>query len=228
MFDFVLYVAFPYVAVFLAIVVGVLRYSTDRFSYTSLSSQFLESRWLFWGSVPWHYGIVIILLAHNLAALFPQAWALLIGEQTRLYILEVTGIALAFLALFGLVALLIRRMTNARIRVVTSRMDVVLLAVLVVQVALGATVALFYRWGSEWYLYTAVPWLWSLATLQPRTEYVAALPLLVRLHMLGGFLVIGLIPFTRLVHLLTWPVTYLWRPYQVVRWYRRPVRRQPA
>jgi nitrate reductase gamma subunit len=31
---------------------------TDRFSYSSYSSQFLENRRLFWGSVLWHYGIV--------------------------------------------------------------------------------------------------------------------------------------------------------------------------
>ncbi|MBI4495093.1 MAG: respiratory nitrate reductase subunit gamma, partial [Chloroflexi bacterium] len=175
----------------------------------------------FWGSVPWHYGSLIILLAHLLAAVFPQGWAALIGHPVRLYVLEVTGIALAFLTIFGLAVLIVRRATNARIRAVTSRMDVVLLAVLLAQVVLGASVALFYRWGSDWYLYTAVPWLWSLATLSPSADYVANLPLLVRLHMLGAFVLVALFPFTRLAHIFTVPVTYLWRPYQVVIWYRR-------
>lgn len=222
MLDSVLFVAFPYVAIILAILVGIYRYLSDRFSYSSQSSQFLENRALFWGSVPWHYGILIILLAHLLAALFPGTWAALIAAPVRLYVLEVTGLAVALLTVVGLGLLILRRLRNARAFVVTSVMDWVLLAVLLGQVALGFWVALFYRWGSDWYLHTAVPWLASLLTLHPRIEHVATLPWVVKLHMLGGFLVVALFPFTRLVHLVTVPITYLWRPYQVVIWNRRP------
>jgi nitrate reductase gamma subunit len=42
--------------------------------------------------------------------------------------------------------------------------------------------------------------------------------------MLGGFLLIAVFPFTRLVHAVTVPITYLWRPYQVVIWNRRLTR----
>jgi nitrate reductase gamma subunit len=93
--------------------------------------------------------------------------------------------------------------------------------VLLTQVALGFWTALVYRWGSDWYLHTAVPWLYSLATFNPQIQYVTALPWEVKLHMLGGFLIILLFPFTRLVHIVTYPVTYLWRPLQVVIWNRR-------
>jgi nitrate reductase gamma subunit len=221
MVDVVLFGAFPYAAVILAVLVGVYRYVTDRFSYSSFSSQFLENRALFWGSVPWHYGIILILLAHIFALLLPGVWAALIAEPTRLYILEVIGLALALSALVGLVLLIVRRLTSARITSVTSVMDWVLLANLLAQVALGFWVALFYRWGSDWYLHTAVPWLISLAQLDPQTQFVTSLPWVVKLHMLGGFLLIGLFPFTRLVHVVTVPITYLWRPYQVVVWNRR-------
>lgn len=222
MVDTVLFAAFPYVAVVLAILVGIYRYVADRFSYSSQSSQFLENRTLFWGSVPWHYGILTILLAHLLAALFPGAWAALIAAPVRLYVLEVTGLALALITLLGLGLLIQRRLRNARVFVVTSVMDWVLLAVLLGQVGLGFWVALFYRWGSDWYLHTAVPWMVSLLALDPQIQYVTALPWAVKLHMLGGFLVVALFPFTRLVHLVTVPITSLWRPYQVVIWNRRP------
>lgn len=224
MLDIVLFVAFPYVAVVLAVLVGITRYSGDRFSYSSQSSQFLENRALFWGSVPWHYGILTILLAHLVAALFPGFWATVIGVPVRLYVLEVTGLALAVVTLVGLALLIGRRLRNSRVFVVTSAMDWVLLAVLLVQVALGFWVALVYRWGSDWYLHTAVPWMLSLLTLQPQIHYVTALPWIVKLHMLGGFLVVALFPFTRLVHLVTVPITYLWRPFQVVIWNRQPRR----
>jgi nitrate reductase gamma subunit len=219
--DTFLFVAFPYVAVVLAVVVSVYRYVTDRFSYSSFSSQFLENRALFWGSVPWHYGILIILAAHLVALLIPGVWATLIAEPARLYILEVIGLALALSALIALGLLVIRRLTVARVRSVTSVMDWVLLATLLVQVALGFWVALFFRWGADWYLHTAVPWLISLAKLSPDGQFVTSLPWVVKIHMIGGFVILAMFPFTRLVHIVTFPVTYIWRPYQVVVWNRR-------
>jgi nitrate reductase gamma subunit len=221
MFDTVLFAAFPYVAIFIAVLVGAYRYANDRFSYSSFSSQFLENRALFWGSVPWHYGIIILLLAHVVALLLPGVWATVIAVPARLYVLEVIGLVLALSALLGLGLLIVRRIANPRISSVTSVMDWVLLATLLAQVALGFWVALFFRWGSDWYLLTAVPWLISLAELNPQTQFVVALPLVVKLHMLGGFVLVAMFPFTRLVHLVTYPVTYLWRPYQVVIWTRR-------
>ncbi|MEW6034156.1 MAG: respiratory nitrate reductase subunit gamma [Chloroflexota bacterium] len=222
MTDVVLFVAFPYLAVVLAIVVGLYRYFSNRFSYSSLSSQFLESRQLFWGSVPWHYGILIILLAHLLAAIFPRFWASLAGAPIRLYVLEISGLALAFGTFVGLALLLLRRLRAPRVLAATSAMDWLLLVLLLAQVALGFVVALFHRWGSQWYLHTAVPWALSLLKFNPQTQYVIALPWLVKIHILLGFLLIALLPFTRLVHLFTVPITYLWRPLQVVLWNRRP------
>lgn len=224
MIDAVLFVAFPYVAVVLAVVVGLLRYYGDRFSYSSFSSQFLGNRALFWGSVPWHYGVMLILSAHLLALIAPGWWGALIAAPLRLYVLEVTGLALALLTIAGLAILIARRIRNVRVVAVTSTMDWLLVVALLAQVALGFWVALRYRWGSDWYLHTAVPWLVSLVTLHPETQYVTTLPWVVKLHMLGGFVIVALFPFTRLVHVVTVPISYLWRPYQVVIWNRRLTR----
>jgi len=221
MADIVLFVAFPYVAVILAVIVGVYRYYSDRYSFSSLSSQFLENRRLFWGSVPWHYAILFILTAHLLAALFPSAWGALIGSPTRLYVLEVTGWGLALMTIVSVFFFIGRRTGNPRLLAVTSGADWLLLFSLLAQVVLGFWVAFFYRWGAAWYLHTAGPWLISLLTLNPQPALVASLPVIPKLHILGGFFIIALFPFTRLVHIFTFPLTYLWRPYQVVIWNRR-------
>jgi nitrate reductase gamma subunit len=220
-----LFVALPYVAWTLAILGGLYRYYTNRFSYSSLSSQLLEGRMLFWGSIAFHYGIVPILLAHLVVALIPGTARAVLGDPTTRLVLEVIGMALALFALFGLLALIIRRMPRrSPARAVTSPMDWILLAALLLQVASGLGVALFERWGSLWYTSTAVPWFWSIARLQPDPSVVAVLPTLVQFHFVTGFVVILLFPFSRLVHLVTVPVTYLWRPYQVVIWNSRPGR----
>ncbi len=221
--DTFLYVGFPYVALAAAIFGGIYRFYFRRFTYSSMSSQLLENRRLFWGSASWHYGISLILLAHLLAGLFPGLAQMILGSRLRLMILEFTGMALGLLALFGLVVLILRRTgRSSRARRVTSILDGVLLAFLLAQVASGVGVAIFDRWGSLWYLKTAVPWLWSLALFHPNVSAVAFLPPLVKFHFLCGFAVILLFPFSRLVHLIKFPVHYLWRPYQVVIWNRRP------
>ncbi|MCC6674609.1 MAG: respiratory nitrate reductase subunit gamma [Thermomicrobiales bacterium] len=224
MADSVLFVAFPYLAVVVAVIGSILRYRRDQFSYSSQSSELLGKRALFWGIVPWHYAIILILTAHLLAFLFPGTWALLIASPPRLYVLEVIGLSLAVTSLFGLALLILRRLFDWRAMAVTTILDWVVLFALLAQVALGFWVALFYRWGSDWYLHTAVPWLRSLVVLDPQTQYVSVLPWTVKLHMLGGFVLLFLFPFTRLVHIVTFPITYLWRPYQVVIFNRRPRR----
>jgi nitrate reductase gamma subunit len=214
--NIILFVAFPYVAVVLAIWGGVHRYRTNRFSYSTLSSQLLENRMLFWGSVPWHYGIVVVLVAHLLGFLIPGMWEAMTASPSALYTIETIGFAFGLAALFGLCVLFVRRLSSDRVRSVTSPVDWALLIVLLVQVALGFYVSLVYRWGADWYVDTAVPWLLSLVSLNPNTQYVTSLPWPVKLHMLNGFLVIALFPFSRLVHLIMFPFWYLWRPYQLV------------
>lgn len=220
--DSFLFIAFPYVALVLAIGVGIYRHARSPYTYSSLSSEILENKKLFWGSVPFHYGLVLILLAHLLAALLPGAAGWLLGSEIRRLVMEVTGMALGLYTFFGLVVLIIRRLAPRSLaQKVTTYMDGVILFVLLVQVGSGIAVAIFDRWGGLWYLHTAVPWFWSLAALHPETSTVASLPAFVRLHFVFGFVVILLFPFSRLVHLVKFPIQYLWRPHQVVIWNHR-------
>lgn len=221
MTDMILFGVFPYVAVALMVGVGIYRYCFDRYSWSSQSSQFLESRVLFWGSVPWHYAILIILLAHFLAFLVPSGWAVVVGNPLRLYLLEVTGMALGISTLIAVTLLIFRRIGNARVAAVTTVIDWLVLVALLVQVATGVYIAFTLRWGSVWYLHTATPWLWSLLKLDPQVHYLAALPTVVKLHAFNAFLILALFPFSRLVHVVSVPLTYLSRPYQVVVWYRQ-------
>lgn len=218
MFDSLLYIVFPYAALTLAIVVTIQRYLKRGFTYSSLSSQFLESDELFYGSVPWHIGILMVLLGHVIGFAIPRQVLWFNGVPARLYLLEATALLFGLLALVGMVNLIVRRITSPRIRAVTSMMDIVVLLVLLVQVGLGVYIALFYRWGSSWYATSAVPYLRSLFTLQPDLTMIAPLPLAVKLHIVNAYVFLAILPFTRLVHMLVVPIHYLWRPYQLVIW----------
>lgn len=223
MMDLILFGIFPYVAVALAIAVGFYRYAVDRYSWSSQSSQFLESRVLFWGSVPWHYAILLILLAHLLAFLFPEGWGAMLGRPLRLYMLEVTGMALGVATVVAVALMIVRRAMNDRVAMVTSVIDWILLASLLLQVATGVYIAFSLRWGGVWYLHTASPWLWSLVKFDPQVQYLAVLPTVVKLHAVNAFFLVAIFPFSRLVHVISVPLSYLARPYQVVIWYRRQI-----
>jgi nitrate reductase gamma subunit len=216
--NFVLFGVLPYVALVVFLVVTIQRYRMSGFSYSSLSSQFLENQHHFWGSVPFHYGILVVLLGHVLGFLMPQAILSWNAAPLRLVVLEVTGVAFALLTLLGLVNIVLRRATHRLARRVTTRGDWIVYALLLVQVLSGIGVAVFHGWGSSWFATNVTPWLWSLVKLSPQIEFVAPLPWLVKVHVINAFLVIAVFPFTRLVHVLVVPNPYLWRKTQVVIW----------
>ncbi len=221
MLDVILFVVFPYVAVALAVGGTIYRYLTNQFSFTSLSSQFLENDIQFWGSTLWHYGIIPTLFIHLAGFTIPKVMALMHSTPEMLYMAELAGKVLGIMALIGAGALFYRRVASAKIRVVTTPADWVVLVLLIFQIVLGLMIAFIYRWGATWYLHTVTPWVASLATFQPAPQYVAALPLIPQLHFLNATLLILLFPFTRLVHMVTFPVDYLWRSFQLVIWTRR-------
>ncbi len=217
--DQLFFAVFPFVAMVIFFLVTIQRYRGRTFTFSSLSSQFLENEDHFWGMVPFHFGIIFVLIGHVVAFLLPAQILSWNASPIRLILLELTGMALALFTLVGLLAVIIRRVSSSKVRVVTSPSDWVLYLLLLVQVASGVYVALFHPWGSSWFAAAVVPWLWSLVKLSPNISYIAAMPFAVKLHIVNAFIVIAFFPFTRLVHILVLPNPYPWRKTQVVRWY---------
>lgn len=219
--DQFLFVALPYVCLFTFFLMTVYRYRMQSFSYSSLSSQFLENKHHFWAVVPFHYGILAITVGHFLAFLIPRSILAWNSHPLRLYVLEVSALAFGLLTLVGLLAVMVRRFTNSKVRFVTTYTDWILFAMLLLQTISGVVLALFYPWGSSWFASNLSPYLWSIFQLSPDLTYISAMPYLAKFHILLAFLTIGFFPFTRLVHVLVIPNPYLWRKPQVVRWYGR-------
>jgi len=226
--DLLFFAVFPYVAIVLLLVISIQRYRRNAYTVSSLSSQFLESKGLFWGSVPFHFGILTLFAGHLLGLLIPRQVAIWNGAPLRLMVLEVSGLTAGLLTLFGTLRLMWRRMRSPRLMQVTSPMDRLLYALLLFQIGSGLWIALGCRWGTAWYIHTAVPYLRSLFILQPDLKPITGMPLVVRLHMLGAFVLLALFSFTRLVHVLVAPIPYLWRHVQLVVWNRRRPRRAPS
>jgi nitrate reductase gamma subunit len=219
--DQFLFAILPYMVAITFLPVTIQRYRARGFTYSSLSSQFLENQQHFWSLVPFHYGILVVIAGHFVAFLLPKQLLAWNTQPLRLYILEISALIFAVLSLIGLCAALLRRFTASKVRIVTTTRDWVLFGLLAVQIASGIGVAIFHPWGSSWFAAAVTPYLWSLAKLSPNLAAVSAMPFLAKFHIVNAYLVIGYFPFTRLVHVLVIPNPYLWRKPQVVRWYGR-------
>lgn len=211
-----LFVIFPYLSLAVMVVVSVYRTVYRPFTISSLSSQLLERRKLYWGSISLHYGIILILLGHLLALVLPKGLLLWNAVPIRLYILEITGLALGIWATVGLLVLVWRRLVEKKVLAVTSPMDLVVLGLLLLSALTGVLTATVYRFGSYWFTGVFTPYLWSILTFQPRPELVAPLPWLIKLHVVNFFVLLLVFPFSRLVHIITYPLGYLLRPWQIV------------
>lgn len=220
-FDLFLFVALPYVCLFTFFLMTIYRYRAQSFSYSSLSSQFLENEKHFWTAVPFHYGVIVITVGHLVALFVPRSILAWNAHPLRLYILEVSALAFGLLTLIGLIGLIVRRVTTPKVRKVTTVSDWVLFTILMLQVVSGVGVALMYPWGSSWFASNLSPYLWSIFKLNPDISFISSMPHLVKFHIVLAFITVGYFPFTRLVHVLVVPNPYLWRKPQVVRWYGR-------
>ena len=101
----------------------------------------------------------------------------------------------------------------------TTRNDKLMYAVLLAAIVMGLVAKLTHAGLQDGYDYraTIAPWARSLFTLQPKTGLMAQAPVVFQIHAVVGLLLFALVPFTRLVHMFSAPVQYLFRPYIVYR-----------
>jgi nitrate reductase gamma subunit len=218
MLDAFFFVGLPYLAIVICVLGCIWRARYDRFSMSARSSQFLEDGKLLFGSLPWHVGIIVILLGHLIVAIVPRVWSSLMTVPGALFAVETIGVACSLLAIVGLGTLLVRRITSTRVQAVTTGMDLIVVAVLMIQIILGLLSSIAFRYGSAWSTGTVVPYFWGLLTLHPEMAFVTGFPMLFKLHIIGAWVLIALVPFTRLMHVLAVPLGYIFRAPQLVLW----------
>lgn len=216
--------ALPYMCL-CALVVGLVwRYRHDQFGWTSRSSQWQESAVLRWSSPLFHLGILCVGAGHLMGLVLPKSWTQAAGVPEHVYHLTavIPGTIAGLMTVVGLAGLLYRRCVVKSVRVATTRNDIVMYVLLLIPILLGAwaTVSTQVLGGLEGgydYRETISPWFRSIFTLQPDPALMAQVPVVFKLHIVAGFLLFALWPFTRLVHVVSAPVGYVSRPYVVYR-----------
>ena len=213
---------FPYIALAVMVIGTVIRYDREPYTWRSGSSQLLRRRQLVMGSVLFHVGVLIVFFGHLVGLLTPIALFDMIGIShgfKQIMAIVVGGVA-GVMCLIGALMLLHRRLFDPRIRRSSSFADLGILVLLTLQLLLGLgtiPVSLNHLDGHE--MVTFMSWAQGIFTFDMAASgYIAGASPIFKAHLLLGLTIFLLFPFTRLVHMLSVPLRYLWRPgYQVVR-----------
>jgi nitrate reductase gamma subunit len=212
---------FPYIVITVFLGGCAARYATDKYGWTSKSTQLLEKRLLKWGSLLFHWGFVLVVGGHVLGLLVPVSLDQQLGVTSEGYhtLAFWGGSAAGVVAIAGLAILAYRRVANPRIRATSSVADYLTLGVLfLVMVAglwdtLGNTVLN----GAYEYRTTVGVWFHSLFVFSPNVGAMAGTPETYQLHAILGMVFFLAFPFTRLVHILSLPFEYLNRRFILYR-----------
>ncbi|MDO5753927.1 respiratory nitrate reductase subunit gamma [Arthrobacter sp.] len=214
-----IWLIYPYICLTIFVLGHIGRYRYDKFGWTSRSSQMYESRILRWANPMFHFGILAVFMGHVMGLGIPQSWTDAVGiSETTYHIMAVSVGAIAgFCTIAGLIGLLYRRRFTKAVLGATTKMDKVMYAMLGLVVVLGlintvSGVATTYNYREG-----VSVWFRSIFYFNPQPELMVVAPLSFQLHGIFAILLFALWPFTRLVHVFTAPVGYIFRPYVLYR-----------
>jgi nitrate reductase gamma subunit len=213
---------YPYICLAIWLIGSLIRFDREQYTWKSDSSQLLRRRQLRLGSNLFHVGVLIVIAGHFAGFLAPH-WLVspFLNPSQHQFVAMAAGGSAGIVAIIGLSILLYRRLSDPRIRINSARADILVLAILWLQLALGlATVPLSISHMDGAMFEVLSDYVKGIVTFQPGVAaLVAQAPLVYKIHIALGFTIFLVSPFTRLVHIWSGlaTVTYLFRPHQIVR-----------
>jgi nitrate reductase gamma subunit len=212
-----LWTVLPYIAL-VSFVAGLWwRYRYDKAGWTARSSQLHERRLLALGSPLFHYGLLLTAIGHVVGLLIPAAWIRALGIGDSLYHAGAVGIGgfAGLMTASGLLILVYRRLTVRAVGRDGVASDLLMYLLLGGTILIGLAITL--TGNGHDYRATVAPWFRSIFVFQPSAEAIAGAPFGFQLHAIVAWGLVGVWPYTRLVHAFSLPLGYLLRPYIVYR-----------
>jgi nitrate reductase gamma subunit len=217
-----LFGVYPYICLTVLFVGSLIRFDREPYTWKSDSSQMLRKRELRLGSNLFHYGVIVVILGHFVGFLAPH-WAVdwaLSPVAHQLLAMVVGGIA-GLTAIAGLTILIHRRLSDPRIRLNSRKWDIAITMMLWLQLLLGLLTVPLSAFHMDGELFeTLTGYVKGIVTLDGNAAaLMVSVPLTYKLHILLGFTIFLVSPFTRMIHIWSGAgaLSYLFRPYQIVR-----------
>jgi len=219
---------YPYIALSVLLIGSIARYERDPYTWKSSSSQLLRRKQLMVGSVLFHVGVLVVFFGHLFGLLVPlQIYELFgIAPVAKQLLAATAGGIFGTMAIIGALMLAHRRLMDPRVRATSSFSDTAILLLLIAQLGLGL-ISVPYSLSelSAGGVVNFMAWANGIFTFDGNAaSYLQKVDLIFKVHIVLGLTIFIAFPFTRLVHMISAPVRYLWRPgYQIVRTRRKPV-----
>jgi nitrate reductase gamma subunit len=222
--DQVLFGVYPYIALTVFVVGLIYRFEREQYTCQASSSQMLRTKKGFnLASNLFHLGILGLVGGHVAGLLVPPlVWhALQVPDSFHQQMELVMGSATGAMTLVGLSMLIYRRLSDVRIRKTSGVSDVVIALLLWCALVVGmATLPASYETRETGiYLHHLSSWAQGVLVFNPDPlRHLARVPWVFKFHIVCGLTIFLVFPFTRLVHVCSAPVGYLFRSYtQIVR-----------
>lgn len=214
-----LFVYFPYIAGAIFIAGVVTRCIKANGTVQALSSQYLSNdAKLRLGSPLFHFAIVGVFFGHIFGLLAPEPlYIWLISNETKRILAIIMGGAAGLVAFVGIAMLLIRRFSNERVVANSTTGDKVIVALIFLQIATGLLGTLATSQGTVEDYLAIDHWAQRLVIMEPRVwQWLVDATIVHKIHILLGFCIVAIFPFTKLMHMIAMPVKYLFQPNRVV------------
>jgi nitrate reductase gamma subunit len=159
-----------------------------------------------------HWGVIILFFAH-LIGLIGGAY----GLTSWVDVFRWMGLGGGILFIFGAIWALTRRLIIPQVSAMSMPDDYIILLFLILIGGFGLYhSAVDLAFGVS---FSAGPWIGGIFKLQPDVTLIAGAPLINKLHIILALLFFAYLPFTKLVHVCSYPFGYLTRPYISMRRY---------
>jgi nitrate reductase gamma subunit len=214
---------YPYIALAIFLFGSLARFEREQYTWKSDSSQMLHEGNLRVGNILFHIGIIGLFFGHLVGLLTPViVWDTLgVSHTFKQMIAMVMGGVFGTLCMLGLLILMHRRFTNARISAVTKTGDKILLLWIFLTLTLGLSTIFESANHTDGHMMVLLmTWAQHIVTFRgDAAEFIIAAPLLFKLHLFMGLSLFVIFPFTRLVHVWSGfaSVGYINRAWQLVR-----------
>ena len=214
---------YPYLCLATFVLGSWIRFDNEQYTWKSDSSQLLSKSGMRVYSNFFHIGVIAIFFGHLIGLLTPHAvfGAMGVSDMAHQYVAIVAGAVFGGMALIGGLGLWLRRLFNKRVRAASRWMDINILGWILLTLVMGLSTLPFSvghaEHGDATVMLRLAEWVQSVVRLQPNPELLRGVDTIYKMHLFLGMSVFLFFPFTRLVHIWSAPVGYLFRAYQIVR-----------
>ena len=209
---------YPYICLVLFTLGLIFRYMATPGEWNARSSNLFAKKSLAVGSFIFHYAIIMAFFGHIIGLLIPTQVLTAFGFSPHVHTMVAGffGKILAPCVLIGLGILLWRHFAVKDVWATTVVMDIVVVLFIMLQSITGGAQDFIGRFDV---FDTVAPWVRGILLGHPDPSLMANVPAYLKCHVICGFTIFAMVPFSRLVHFISAPVLWFIRP--VVQYRRR-------